>query len=92
MATQSEIEELAKSIRLMGGTVVIGADTVTIAGVSGIGPHPMPFIQAAERMRQAMSSKIGAAILGFRGAVRCCRMAGLDENKVFELVRDQTVD
>jgi hypothetical protein len=90
MTTPAEIAELSEMIRRMGGTITQDADTITVVGIQGIGPNPMPTIQAAERMREKAESQIGAAILGFRGAVRCCRYVGLDEDKVYEMVRDNT--
>jgi hypothetical protein len=88
MTDEREIERLSGLIRGMGGMVARQGDEITITGVAGVGPHPMPLIAAAERMRQVVSSKTGAAILGFRGAIRCCRAVGLDERRVFELVCD----
>lgn len=88
MITDKDLKTAKDQARLLGGHMDIDGDHVTITGIHGIGPHPMPMVQGVERLREAISSKVGAAILGFRGAIRCCRSAGLDCDQVFMLVRD----
>lgn len=61
MTDRKELEKLAGEMRKRGATVTIDHDRdgyisdITIAGAKGIGPHPMPPISAAERMREFLS-------------------------------------
>ncbi len=94
MTTNEEIESLSAALGgsvefvVTGGVVV----AVHVYDVNGIGHNQMPLVQAAERLRGRISDKVGAAILGFRGAIRCCRVAGLDEDRVYQLVKEQGCD
>lgn len=87
MITNKDLDAAADSARLLGGHMETDGDHVIITGVQGIGSQPMPMIQGVERLREAISSKISAAILGFRGAIRCCISAGIDCDQVYNLVK-----
>jgi hypothetical protein len=88
MVTNKDLDLAANSARLLGGHMEIDGDHVIVTGIDGIGSHPMPMIQGVEIIRDKIASKVGAAILGFRGAIRCCRQANLDADQVYKLVRD----
>jgi hypothetical protein len=92
MTTTVELKGLAAKIESLGGKAEFIGDMVKITGISGIGPCPVGFVRAAEMMREIVSRKAGAAVLGFRGAIRSCRQGGLDENRIFELVKGATND
>jgi hypothetical protein len=88
MTTDKELRELIETCTAMGATITNAAGTIRIAGLKNCGKLPMPPIQAAERMRELISTRIGAGILGFFAGVRCCDQAGLDADQVYCLVRN----
>lgn len=92
MVSGKDVKELQQSALLLGGRMDVDGDHATVIGIKGIGDLPMPLVQVAEAIRAAMQSRVGAAILGFRGAIRCCVAANLDCDRVYQLVRDHGCD
>lgn len=92
MIAKQDMPKAYEMAALLGGQLTPTHDGLwKVVGIDGIGPRPMPLIQATERLRERIDSKISAAILGFRGAIRCCRAAGIDEYRVFKLVQENGV-
>lgn len=90
MTTQQEFDDLVRATKAQSYFDEDGR--VRVKGIEGIGPHPMSLLSAVEKLRDVVSRKAGAAVLGFRGAIRCCRAAGLDEEMVFRLVQKKGCD
>ena len=60
MTDIKEIEQLKSEAEKIGGKVDIATEgngnlQVSVSGVKGIGPYPMPPIMASERIREALN-------------------------------------
>jgi transcriptional regulator with XRE-family HTH domain len=81
---------------LEAGATGVGADILQkLAHTLGVsldwlmtGEDSSSMAQLSALTKNASTNKIGAAILGFYGAVKLCRASGFDEAAIFAMVRD----
>jgi predicted aconitase with swiveling domain len=55
MITANELATLAQRAKQLGAIVRYNTETISVVGLVGIGPNPMPLIQGAEALRKAMA-------------------------------------